>query len=895
MEEGVPPNVWIALQAFVDDGSVEAGALLREFLRRAASTANITRRSLPPLFFREAVTKFYEGTLSASSLLLVAILNRLFCMQFIPDAVARPVNDERPSDLADLLQFYVDSLGAANLPASVMEQTYLCVSSLLLLQSDVGVVEALLAVFGGAVPETARDTRSLMKLLSGIMSVLSDHRVSIGPVRRSTQRMRIQNNMHLVLTSIVEEDVSAQASIITQGVSFLMEGSVHEPQEIAPLFWAQLPSSTFWRQALERLHQGTANEDIVGAVCAVLRAITVLDASAVSLLLSALEVVLDGRTHAPLLHVCRIITSCLESSVEEVVVRFGTEHVLYQALASGAQTLKRVLEQSEAVVASSLEVGLALCEGLSVLSQVLMLLPVPEMDSTDDPDDYAMFVEEIQRKNAQKEEAFGRLEGFLKSCLASLLVWLRRLTAHDVRSIAAYINQNDNDEMAVWHDELSVALFTTYERLCALLSPSHDKEIRALAAVGCLTVAAWDAELSYIALVPYGDTAVEQQQQQQQQHEHAPLMPVVVSRHRRKWRPEQRECVVSSLMALLRVAVMISGDVAAAAAIGESLRELNAPFLPCIAECLWQGLYLPCGNDKTPRCVLASYLSTILEQGDISLPTGALENSQMDDYSLAELRSCVLRSLQDVLCVMDLLQRMEPEIVQSHRVADRITKWVQNAVATGLLGIELYARALQQWYIVNPLHFYITWRLMRPLESASAAELLADALERFLSCKNESGDMNWSIESDCFSPYVLDTIAQSPYAPRLYHVLYFLISSNTYVGDDSAHFRLRAVVRGGNALLQSQYCSPTLTFELFYAASKEYVKLRHGLSAASSCLRTDDDDDDDDDGDLLRGIAMLGKVVQMDGVRIPANAPAWLHAVRNAVDEFDIQGVLKAI
>ncbi|KAF8277186.1 hypothetical protein TcYC6_0016140 [Trypanosoma cruzi] len=889
MEERVPPNAWIALQAFVKDGNVEAGAFLRDLLRRAAFTANITRRSLPPLFFREALMKFYEGALSASSLLLVAILNRLFCMQFIPDAMARPVNDERPSDLADLLQFYVDSLGAANLPAPVMEQTYLCVSSLLLLQSNVGVVEALLAVFGGVVPEVARETRGLMKLLSGIMSVLSDHRVSIGPVRRSTQRMRIQNNMHLVLISILEEDVSAQASIITQGVSFLMEGSVHEPQEIAPLFWAQLPSSTFWRLALERLHQGTANEDILRAVCAVLRAITVLDASAVSILLSALEVVLDSRTHAPLLHVCRIITSSLESSVEEVVVRFGTEHVLYQALASGAQTLKRVLEQPEAVVASSLEVGLALCEGLSVLSQVLMLLPVPEMELTDDPDDYAIFVEGIQRRNTQKKEAFGRLEGFLRGCLASLLVWLGRLTAHDVRSIAAYIIQNDNDEMAVWHDELSVALFTTYERLCTLLSPSQDKEIRALAAVGCLTVAAWDAELSYIALVPYGDAAIQHQQQQ-----HAPLMPVVVSRHQRKWGPEQRECVVSSLMELLRVAVMISGDVAAAAAIGESLRELNAPFLPCIAEYLWQGLYLPCGDDKTPRSVLASYLSNILEQGDISLPTGAFEDSQMDDYSLAELRSCVLRSLQDVLRVMDLLQRMEPEIVQSHRVAERITKWVQKTLATGLLEIELYTRALQQWYIVNPFHFCITWRLMRPLEPTSAAGLLADALERFVSCRYESGDMNWSIESDCFSPYVLDTIAQSPYAPRLYRVLYSLISSNTYMGDGSAHFRLRAVVRGGNTLLQSQYCSPTLTFELFYAASKEYVKLRHELSAASSCLGTDNDDDDDD-GDLLRGISMLGKVVQMDGVRIPSNAPAWLHDVRNAVDEFEIQGVLKAI
>ncbi|RNF03860.1 hypothetical protein TraAM80_05514 [Trypanosoma rangeli] len=894
MEGLVPPEVWRAVQAFLEDGSVEAGVFMRDLLRRSTYTARITRQCLPPLLFREAFTRFSAGALPASFLLLVAILNRLFCMQAIPDAMTRPINDERPTDFADLLLFYLEALRAANLPAPVMEQLYLCVSVLLLLQSDVSVVESLCAIFGGAAPETTRDTRTFTKLLVGVMSVLSDSRVAIGPVRRSAQRMCVQKNMHLVLApSTAVEDVGAQAAIIVQGVSFLSEGNVHEPQEIAPLFWTRLSASSFWRLALERLRQGAATEAIVEAVCAVLRAITVLDASAVSLLLTALEAVLDERTQAPLLHVCCVITSSLESVVEEVVVQFGTDHVLYQALAAGALTLKRILEQPKAITAAPLDFVPALCESLSVLSQVLSPLPVPEMDPTDDPDDYAMVVEGIQRKNKQKEEALLRLEEFLKGCLASLLVWLEGFSAHDVNSIALYVGQNDNDEFAVWHDEPPVAFFTTYERLCALLSPFRDNETQALAARGCLTVAAWDAELSYLAVMAGGEAVLHrqrqlQQQQPQQQQKEALLLPVVVSRHQGKWSSEQKDGVISSLAALLRDAVMTLGNVATAAAICESLRRLNAPFLPGILECLWQGLHLPCGNDKAPRCMLASYLSMILEQGYASLPPGALENSRLDDYSLAELRSCTLSSPQETWSVMELLQRMDPDAAQSRRVAERITMWVQAAAAKGLLGLEQYTQVLQLWYTMNPLHFSITWRLMRVLQPTSAAGILADALERFVSCKNETGDVNWGIESDCFSPYVLDTIAASPHAPRLHSILCFLIASAKNMDDGNAQLCLRAVVRGGIALLPSQHCSPIHKFELFYAAAKEYIKLCHGLWTTASSLGADADD-------LLRDVAKLGTTTQMVGVKIPLDAPVWLQEVRNAIDEFDIQRILKCI
>ncbi|KEG15421.1 hypothetical protein DQ04_00081200 [Trypanosoma grayi] len=891
METRLLQDMWAAVQAFLEFGSSDAGAFLREHSRQAARTANITRQSYPPLMLEDALAKFYAGGVAAPPLLLVAILNRMFCMEAIPAAVARPVNDTRPVDFSDLLRFYLDCLREPKLPGPVAAQLYLCASSLMLLQPGVNVVDALLCGFGGVVPSTTRDTRCFMKLLSGVMGVLSDRRVMIGPVRRSSQRLCVQSNMHLVLSCrpVEEEaDLSEVAAVVAQGVTFLTECTVRDAQETAPLFWSQLPLSPFWRAALQRLQQGSASETVVEAVCAVLRSITVLDTGAVTLLLAALTAVLGDDARPAMPHVCRVITSALESAVETVVVQLGPEHTLYQAMASGAQALQHVLATPALMAAS--ETGLVVCEGLCVLAQVLTPVALPEMDTTDDPDDYAMVVDDIKRGNRLKEEALMRLRGFVEGCQAALLAWVCRLSASDVRDVALYARQNDGDVFAARYDELPVALFMTYERLCTLLHPAQHAEVRALALQGYVTVSAWDAGLSCQALLAGGAVLLQQQ--------HAPFVPLITSRFKTKWGPEQTSRVVSALAVLLGDAVMRSKSATSAASISEALCEMCAPAVPSMVEALWQGVHLTCDGDKTPRGVLASHLASLLEKGECSLPHGCLDNSQLDDHTLAELRSSILRSLQDVWRVMESLHRMEPDVSQSRRAAERIAVWAQRAAETGSLDLEQYDNAVRQWCKASPLHLCVTWRLVRALEltkRTAVAEILVDALELFVARVEEASEMSWGNGDDCFSPYVFDTISQSPHAPRLKCALSHLMMSSMHVSDNDRFLRLRVVVRGGNSLLHGRHCSPTLIVELFCDAAREYIGIQQGLSRATA-FSAEEEAMEGGKGhgvqELLADLARLGRVVRLVP-QLPVGAPAWLHAVGSAVDEFEIQRILK--
>ncbi|KAH9601105.1 hypothetical protein LSM04_000805 [Trypanosoma melophagium] len=127
MQGPVSQHVWTAVEAFLTTGNTEAGVLLRDELRQAAFTSNITSQEIPPRMLAEAFVKYFAGSMSASSLLLVAILNRMFCLQYIPEALSRPINDRRPSDLSELLFFYLQSLRTPQLPETVLTQLYLSV------------------------------------------------------------------------------------------------------------------------------------------------------------------------------------------------------------------------------------------------------------------------------------------------------------------------------------------------------------------------------------------------------------------------------------------------------------------------------------------------------------------------------------------------------------------------------------------------------------------------------------------------------------------------------------------------------------------------------------------------------------------------------------------------
>ncbi|KAH9601106.1 hypothetical protein LSM04_000805 [Trypanosoma melophagium] len=877
MQGPVSQHVWTAVEAFLTTGNTEAGVLLRDELRQAAFTSNITSQEIPPRMLAEAFVKYFAGSMSASSLLLVAILNRMFCLQYIPEALSRPINDRRPSDL-----------------------------------SDVNVIEGLLNVFGSTVPTEISEVRLFMKLFSAVMSVLSDRRVSIGPIRRSTQRLCVQNSMSLVLTSMPIEDLSIQAIIITQGVTFLTECTVNDAQDIAPLFWSQLPSSLFWKSAIEQLQGGTASESVLEAITTILRSLTILDTTAVTLLQSALAAVHSEGTQAPLSHICCVIASVLESSVETVVVQLGPENELYQALALSAQVLRSVLAEptsTEVIMqlsaslssSQSLETLLVVCEGLSVLAQALTPLSVPVMDETDDPEDFAMIVEDIRKTNECKLEALNRLREFVESCQMALLAWLGRLSASDIADIAMYLSENDGDEFAVRHDEFSITLFVTYERLCRLLLPVRHLGVQTVTREGYLIAAVWDADLSYQALVAQHGKLHHQEEQGLQQQQlgeealrvlvkNAPLFPVVSRRYKDQWRADQISNIVSVLIELLRESVMSFNNVVVAAAISKALRQLGISPLHYVMESLWNGVLLPCGEDKTPRWELASHLALLMNQSNMELSCGCFDAEGLDDLTRVELNSCIVRSLQDVWCVLHVLQRIEYDAVQCYRAAERIAAWVQRTIHAGAPEWKIYEGMVREWSAVNPLHFCVLWRLVRPMELLVASEILISALETFMTQIEKNGDFEWRSEKDCFSLYVLNTLSQSPNAPRLQRVLISLLQFFTCAGEKNRLFRLSAVIHGGYALLQGRCCCPSLILEVFCAAVREYSGLHQAM--ASLTLSNEKDEEEALMLSLLSELAKLGEVARMV-VELPHDAPRWLYAVRNAVDEFEVQRILK--
>nr|CCC89275.1 conserved hypothetical protein [Trypanosoma congolense IL3000] len=901
-------RAWDAVDAFVGSGNVDAGVFLRDMVRKASYASVIDSDALPLRLLSEACAGFVASTLSTSQLLLIAILNRIFCVQDLPAALARPANSGRPSVACDLPLLYKNYLSVpVALPEAVRAQLHLCVSSLLLLQVGAeSVVDVLLGLFGGHVSSSSSCARCFLDLFAAVMSLVSDRRVLLGPVQRSRQRLNLQRHVHLLLTPDpnTAEEVKFLSTVISQAVGLLSECTVQSPQDVAPLFWNQLSSSAFWKAVTHFLRHGEAGEEVVHVVCALLRAIGRVDDFTLPLLMSALLAVSgDEAQPVPVLHKCRVIASALESCVEDVVVNFSPDHALYKQLALAAHVLVDVLQQQAAAPRVSAEVetdvALAVCEGLHVLAQVFTPSTAPLMDSTDDPEDYEAVVGEICRTNQRKEYALGVLREFMEKCYLSLLMWLRQLESSDVVEIACYLLTNECDEFVVQYDDVPVALFMVYERLCKLLWAQPTQrcepmcvELVTLAARGCVIACAWEAELSRQALVLTGGDDASQLQQSLR---YAQLVPVVVRRFEAVWRDDEKALIVASLTKLLRCAVAGNLNIKSVASISESLRVLSAAAEHSLVEALWHGLHLDCGEDKSPRWSLASHLGSLLTPGFF---TGSLP---FDDCTVALLFSHTLNSMGDVWRVMEALQHMEPDAIHSYSSADRIAVWVRAAfsagphtVQGGQRGMEQYSKAVRMWCAANPLHFGVTWRLLRPLCPEMAAEVLCGSLEAFMLRVVEDGNINWSCEGEFLSPYVLETLAYSEYAPRLLRVLRYILqipATHIDCGSGSMH-RLLAVARGGVVLMQCARCAYGPLLELFCEAVQEFLQLGQRLAVEMPPINGDDEGEDALGERLLEELSRFGAVARLVPSLSPG-APSWLHAVRSAVDEYDIKWVLK--
>ncbi|CBH08831.1 hypothetical protein, conserved [Trypanosoma brucei gambiense DAL972] len=904
-------GIWTAIDAFVACGSSEAGVFLRNVLREAARSSVITTTSPPLSMLADACARFNTNGIPLSTLLLVAILNRIFCMQDVAAALALPVNGGRSSISNDLLPFYKSYLDASiGLPESVKSQLYLCVSSLLVLQvSGMDVVEALLSQFGGTVPADEEGFRCFIKIFSGCMMVISDRRIPMGPVQRSKQRLRLQRNIHLLLMCAPSstEELKCLCVTVSQAVTFLSECTLQDPQDTSPLFWKHLPTSSFWEAVIHHLRHGISGEEIISAACTVIRAVSHVDDSTFPLLMSALLAVsgTEGVT-VPVLYTCRVIAAAMESSVETVVLNFDPDHALYRQLAHGAHVLEGILEQQvtllanrvSAVATETEEIVLVVCEGLQVISQVLAPLPIPEMDPTDDPSDYDMIVEDIRYSNERKEHALHVLRDFFERCHASLLRWMKHVDDRDVCDIVDNLLSSDVDDFFVQYDELPIALFATYERLCSLLwrQPSSHcvpqcAELTVLASGGFLATSAWDVSLTYQSLVFSGSDSASKQQRLLRS---SLLVPVVVRRHKDKWSAGETASVICSLVELLQWAVMCKIDVKCVASISEGLRNLQTSAEPTLMESLWLGLHLDCGEDKTARWSLASHLGSFLSPGLLPalLP--------FDDCTQLILISHSVGSVGDVWRAMGVLQRVEPDVAYAYMSADRIVSWLHNYISQGSVTtpqdrqvVAQYTETLGQWCAANPSHFRVAWRLSKPLGPEAAAEILADSLEMYFIRVIKDNSMSWLDEGDYFSPYVLDTLAQSGHAPRLLRVLKYVIRiPATCIGASDAPYRLQAVVRGGNTLLKGGRCTNESLLELFYEATVEYRRLIQSLVADVTYDLDEGDKREDNHEWLLAELSKLGRVAQLV-FSLPEGVPQWLHEVRCAVDEFDVRRVLK--
>ncbi|KAG8347941.1 hypothetical protein TRVL_01238 [Trypanosoma vivax] len=892
-------------------GDVEAGAFLRELARAAACSPSVTPLSSPALILTHAICSFIQGKMTAGSLLLVSILNRVFCLQDVPTALARPINADRPTDLSELLHFYVGCLNTSQaLPDAVQTQLTLCVSSLLLLQIDkMNVIDTLLILFDGTVPVSGPSAHFFLKFFAGLMTVLGDRRVLLGPVRRSSQRLCVQKNVHLILNVQIEAGTfDVHAATVIQAISFLSDCTMQSPQEVDPHFWTQLPASSLWETAMQQLKSGAPTEVALEVVCSALRAITQIDTFSQLLLTSAFSTVLEREPASPLEAVCmcRVITSAMESCIATVVLELTPEHELYQKFAYGARVLLDVLGQGiqKPWVSGTEELALVVCEGIHVLTQVLTPTVVPPMEDTDCPEDYAIVVDDIHRENQRKCESLTMLLEFIHGCRTTLLVLLERFSTYDLKCVADYLNKNEIDEFAVRFDELPVSLFVAYERLCKLLFPitqcgTQHSEIERLFSKANIVLTAWNAELAYRTLTLDLDYSAPHALERMSD---ALLVPAVVRRFQCHWSNDERAHLVSTLTEQLRNFTTVSINLESAVAVSEGLRLLGAPAEPRLVEALWYGVQINCGEARTLRWSLAAHLRTLLPPG--SLPCDIL----VDDCTLALLLSTTLSTMHDVWRVIDALQRMEPDSEYSSQSAENVASWVRlyveqalsaNAMAKPLTNdpsiheLEHYSCAVRRWCNANPLHYRVTWRLAKALNCADAADVLAEGLEVFILETVQKYQMEWCNEKEYFSVFVLETLASSQHASRLLEILLYIIHiPSTCFTNIDLTYRLRAVLRGGNALLQkSCVIDNGRLMKLFCLSVHEYQLLQQNL--VSALVEAEVSDNEWLSQELLEELTRFSQVT-LRATHFPKEVPEWLLTIRNAVDEYEIKNLLKS-
>ncbi|KPI85506.1 hypothetical protein ABL78_5426 [Leptomonas seymouri] len=887
---------------------------------------------------------------SASTLLYVAVLNRHFCVRVVLDHLAQPL-DRRPTGLDELQQLYV---AAARLTAhsAAGKQLVQCVACLLIVLEDHLADRLCFWIRGGSgdgASFTAEDCCLALHIFIAVVDLLVDRRVPIGSIRRATQRRQLQEHLSIVLQSPLngEEDMQLLVRATDTAVRFLAEAIHGEPQEVAEAFWSSLPTSTVWRHCVGCLAGSTTPcpEGVLDLVCDVLRSLTVLDAPAETILLEALPAVLQPVTSpstADWETMSRVIAAALEASTEAIITEQPPDRQLFLLFSSAAERLVQVLQAPTAPSSAVNHV----CEGISALVQVLQPAPIPEMDPTDDPEDFQEVVGCMKSANATKAAAMVKLRPFLVACETALATRLAKSDSARAgwRSIADYVTQRlldgEAEDFQIVHEEVMLALYTTYERLSRLLGPLTAPELHSIAAAPdqqlLLVMVCADLTLQWLQSVEPSALLLQ-----------AVLLPSTVARYVvgvapacsiPHWSADASLTVLKVLLHAVSFyhehAVCDSGDVVAVLAVTEAavkvvealleagldvaqLRQSCAPLAALLWHCVTSG-----GQCffTVQRCHSATHqLSTLLLRGVAALPDSAVPVlTAQSPYTQAILLSSggatntVMDTLEALAHTLDCLAQLEERSGQGvddvesavARVLDSVVARVRRHVEMGEWPADNVASMLDRWHARCPQLVLCFLKLAATISAPLQPSLMLEGFTRFFRLP-ESRDVSTPDLVSLLSLEFLEPIAATLTTTQAFFpLLRWLLQPHPAFTVADGGRRVHALAMCGRIVCEGTHplSLPEVveTLRMCIARWQDFV----AAMALSSPERGNNSDGANDDGGVEDEAQVERRVLEELAVwsrrvaeltQLPANAPGWLASLRCAQDDYERMEVLKNI
>lgn len=867
----------------------------------------------------------------AAALTFIALLNRVFCTTVLLRRLAQPL-DRRPVGLAELQSFYSASLSQCSLNSGAARQLLQCIACLMVVSVN-NIADSLEELLHQ--DSTKQQSQLGLRLTISAMDLLLDHRIPIGSICRATQRHKLQSRIDLVLraplTSEADTPLLIQATL--KAVEFLLEAMTEEPQEVAADFWAALPSSTVWRCCLNQLEAAASMpylEDVTSLVCRVLRCLTIIDDAAEQLICQSLSTVLRQPSPALLSVEVRseILSAALEGVTEEVILKEDPQSNLFQLVSAAAQQLVALLQAPDAPLPAVRNV----CEGVSALSQVLQQDPIPTMEPTDDPEDFECVVALMVETNRGKSAALSRLGSFLVECRLSLAARLAQsgFTNEQWESIASYVRTQlaqQEVDYQIKFDEVELALFTTYERLCRLLGPLTAEEV---------ALAAPDVAQRLIVVLCDSQQSVEwiQSASLAPLLSQSALLPILVARFSTMrsntvaW-PSAILLSVSDAFsrALAEVPLASTNSLdslgvshleAAMADAVQRLHQMEAvdphqlqQLCEPLASSIWHRLQG--GSGGTGGGPLAAEqrrsavrLGTLLGAGLVRLTEGHIvEIHQLDRptqailFSFASLVSRLEELAHVLVGISELLAEEEEDAV--HSIVEILQVQASQHCASGQWDASAFLSCIMVWHEQHPDCIQPFLRLCTAVPLPFQSTALMSGLTRYFAISGSSPISTRELCSLLQRDVVQSISHDSTAAAHLTSLLQWLLQPDPSFSAADGCRRVWRLATCGCLLWKGRQVKPELMMECLVAAVERW---RESASAAVFGQPEDLQDlephsgegDSTDDADVprlvLEELASWGECT-CHVAAVPVNSPAWLSCMCQSTDDFERLEVLK--